>query len=93
MAAEVGLEAALVIISVDMSPYGKHERGRRGLTNATDQSGHSLGWIKVQLLAIRPRQCRGISTGIGNHAIEGNAHLTGTSSEFGGDERQGFVGI
>ena len=70
---EVCLKTTLVIIAIQMSPHGKHKCGHRGLTNPTDQTGHSLGGIKLQLLAISPRQSRRIGTRIRDYAIESNA--------------------
>ena len=93
LAREICLKLARILLTIQSDPDQKANRHRHATRNPTDYAGHTVGWIKVQLLAVRPWHCRGIGACVGYNTIQKQACGPGRFAELGAYHWQCRAGI
>ena len=69
LARQVCLELARILLTIEPDPNQKADGHRHSARDPRDHAGHTLGWVQVQLLAVRPGQRRCIGSCVGDDAI------------------------
>src|SRR5207244_1219297 len=67
---EVRLESAGIFLAINLDPDAKEERWRSSAGDAAHPARPAAGRVELEPLTVRPRQCGGVCSRVGNDAIQ-----------------------
>src|SRR5205085_1895016 len=83
MTQEIRVQLALVLGAIQLNPYREAKRVCRTASNSTHQTRRTLRRVKLQRLAVDPRQRARISSRVRYHLIENQAGHAAEAAELG----------